>query len=167
MSADFFTVVDIQFLIGIIFVFACGFLIGYERGTHGGPAGVRTHILVCFGSMLFTVLSIYVDPNSTSRIASNIITGVGFIGAGIIMQHRGSVIGLTTAATLWLSSAVGMAIGFGFYLIAVVATLLAFLILKLPHIGEHGLPTYGSYHSNPPAAPAKNKTSEQKSKRKK
>ncbi len=140
--STFFTEADIKFFIGFVFVFASGFLIGFERGSRGEPAGVRTHTLVAFGSMIFTMLSFYVEPNYTGRIAANIVTGVGFIGAGIIMQHQGSVRGLTTAASLWFSAAVGMAVGFGFYLMAVGATLLAFLVLKLPHIGEHREPTY-------------------------
>ncbi|MBN1792867.1 MgtC/SapB family protein [Candidatus Woesearchaeota archaeon] len=132
---------------GIVFVFVAGFLIGFERGSRGEPAGVRTHTLVCFGAMLFTLISQYVDPLSPSRIAANVVTGMGFLGAGIIMHNRGSVKGLTTAATLWLTAAIGVAIGYGFYVVAVLATLSAFVILKLPHIGEEGFKPESTYLS--------------------
>lgn len=132
--------IEVQFLIGFVFTFLAGFLIGFERGSREKPAGVRTHTLVCTGSMLFTMLSLYFDPNSTSRIAANIVTGIGFLGAGIIMQHKGSIYGVTTAASIWMSAAIGMAIGFGWYMVSIMATLVAFAILKMPHFGEHGPP---------------------------
>ncbi len=131
---------ELSFLIGFIFCFAAGFLIGYERGSHAKPAGVRTHTLVCMGAMLFTMISNVVDPNSTSRIAANIIMGIGFVGAGMIIHHKGSIYGVTTAATIWMAAAIGMAIGFGWYLVSFIATLLTFVVLKMPHIGEHGPP---------------------------
>jgi len=131
---------EVRFLIGFVFAFIAGFFIGYERGSMAKPAGVRTHTLVCMGAMLYTIISHIVDPLSTSRIAANIITGIGFLGAGIIMHYKGSVYGVTTAATIWMSAAIGMAIGFGWYLVSVMATLLTFLVLRLPHIGEHGPP---------------------------
>jgi putative Mg2+ transporter-C (MgtC) family protein len=137
-----FTVIDAHFMAGLVFVFVAGFLIGYERGSRGEPAGVRTHTLVCMGAMLFTLVSRYVDVNSTSRIAANVVVGIGFLGAGMIMHERGSVHGLTTSATIWLVAAIGVAIGYGFYIIAVIATIAAFAVLKLPHIGEHGPPRY-------------------------
>ncbi|HHE36909.1 MAG TPA: MgtC/SapB family protein [Candidatus Woesearchaeota archaeon] len=138
MLGDYIISVELRFLVGFVFAFIAGFLIGYERGSRDKPAGVRTNTLVCVGAMLFAMLSSQVDPSSTSRIAANIVTGIGFLGAGIIMHHKGSVKGVTTAASIWMSAAIGMAIGFGWYLVGVIATLLAFLILKMPHIGEHG-----------------------------
>jgi putative Mg2+ transporter-C (MgtC) family protein len=137
MLSEFLTYVDVKFLISIIFVLGAGFLIGYERGSRGEPAGVRTHTLVCLGAMMFTLLSVNADPTAPGRIAANIVTGIGFLGAGIIMQHKGSVHGLTTSATLWFAAAVGMAIGFSYYFVAIIGTLFAFIVLKLPHIGEH------------------------------
>lgn len=138
MLGEYLLSIELRFLIGFFFVSIAGFLIGYERGSREKPAGVRTTTLVCFGAMLFTMISDYVDPSSTARIAANIVTGIGFLGAGIIMHHKGSVQGVTTAATVWMAAAIGMAIGFGWYLVAVIATLLSFLILRLPHFGEHG-----------------------------
>jgi putative Mg2+ transporter-C (MgtC) family protein len=133
-----FSIIDGHFLAGLVFVFVAGFMIGLERGTRGEPAGVRTHTLVCLGAMLFTIVSRYVDPAAPSRISANVVVGMGFLGAGIIMHERGSVHGLTTSATLWLVAAIGVAIGYGFYLMAFLSTVAAFAILKLPHIGEQG-----------------------------
>ncbi|TMB58245.1 MAG: MgtC/SapB family protein [Chloroflexi bacterium] len=104
-----------------------GAIIGFERELHRQPAGFRTHSLVSLGAALFTVVSAYgfagasVDP---TRIAAQIVTGIGFIGAGTILQHRGSVRGLTTAASLWSSAAVGMAAGAGLVIMAGIGTLL-------------------------------------------
>lgn len=134
---------EVQFLIGLIFVFAAGFLIGFERGSRGEPAGVRTHTLVCLGAMLFTLISKNMDGDP-ARIASNIVMGIGFLGAGLIMHHKGSVHGLTSAASIWFSAALGMAIGYGWYVMSVMGTIAAFIILKLPHIGEHREPSFYS-----------------------
>ena len=138
MLGDYIISLELKFLIGFVFVFIAGFLIGYERGSRGIRAGVRTNTLVCLGAMLFTLISTSVDPLSTTRIAAGIVTGIGFLGAGIIMHQKGNVQGLTTAATIWMSAAIGVAIGYGWYLVAVIATLLAFSVLRLPHFGERG-----------------------------
>ena len=107
-----------------------GAAIGFEREIHSHPAGMRTHLLVALGSALFTVISIFgfvgvlgsgvgapVDP---SRVAAQIVTGIGFLGAGAILKFGTSVRGLTTAASLWATSAVGMAVGAGQYVLAIV-----------------------------------------------
>jgi putative Mg2+ transporter-C (MgtC) family protein len=112
---------------------ALGLAIGYEREIHGHPAGLRTHMLVAVGSALFTVLSAYgfsdvagavsnTAPIDPTRIAAQIVSGIGFLGAGAILKDGIVIRGLTTAASLWATSAVGMAAGAGEYLIAVVAT---------------------------------------------
>lgn len=132
MTTEIFSYPEIKFIIGFIFTFSLGFLIGHERSKRAKPAGARTYILVATGSMLFTLLSMNMDLISTSRIASNVVTGIGFLGAGIIMHHKGSVQGLTTAASIWFVAAIGMAIGFGWYSVGVIATLTAFFTLKLP-----------------------------------
>lgn len=113
-------------------------LIGLERETHGRAAGLRTHILVCVGSALITLTSLHifeiykgiaaVDP---SRIAAQIISGIGFLGAGTIIRSRASVRGLTTAASLWTVAGIGLAVGVGFYQGAYVTTLLALVTLFL------------------------------------
>ena len=123
----------------LISVFLAG-IIGIERELHGKTAGLRTHMLVCLGAALFTILSfelpvilgseLTTDP---TRIAAQIITGVGFLGAGTILQGRGSVYGLTTAASIWLVAAVGMAAGAGHYRGALFATLLGHIVLVSVH----------------------------------
>ena len=111
-----------------------GAMIGFERELYRQPAGFRTHSLVAVGSALFTIISAYgfagsaVDP---TRIAAQIVSGIGFIGAGTILQHRGSVRGLTTAASLWSVAAVGMAAGAGLLAIAMVGTLLILVVLSV------------------------------------
>ena len=136
MLGDFIVSLELKFLVGFVFAFVAGFLIGYERGSRGIRAGVRTNTLVCLGAMLFALISNNVDPHSATRIAAGVVTGIGFLGAGIIMHYKGTVQGLTTAATIWMSAAIGLTIGFGWYLVAVLATLLSFLVLRMPHIGE-------------------------------
>ena len=112
-----------------------GSLIGLERRQIGKVAGMRTFALVCVGAALFTILSYQGLAGATqvdgTRIESQIVVGIGFIGAGIVMHYHGRVRGLTTAAGIWAAAAVGMAIGFGMYLTSFVATLLILLILFL------------------------------------
>lgn len=128
------TAVEYQFLIALVFAIILGFIIGSERESRGKDAGISTHILVITGSMLFTLLSSLVDPTSESRIAAQVVTGIGFLGAGLIIKDGGSVKNLTTASSLWVAAAVGMALGFGFYVIAVLAAVAATLIPRIPHV---------------------------------
>lgn len=110
-----------------------GAIIGLERETHDKPAGFRTNILICLGAALFTVVSARMAGgsahNDTTRIAAQIVTGVGFLGAGAIIQFRGNVVGLTTAATIWLVASVGMAFGAGQFALGAVGTILATAVL--------------------------------------
>lgn len=115
---------------------ACGGLIGWERASEGKPTGLRTQMLVCLGSCLFMVAGeemrppghgIVVDP---SRLAAGVVTGIGFLGAGTILRTGGSVIGLTSAASIWMTSAIGVAIGSGAYVIAIVSTVISFIVLR-------------------------------------
>lgn len=111
-----------------------GAIIGFERELHRQPAGFRTHTLVALGAALFTVISAYAfsgDSVDPTRIAAQIVTGIGFIGAGTILQHRGSIRGLTTAASLWAVAAIGMAAGAGMLVVAVIGTILALAVLSL------------------------------------
>ncbi|MFB3819282.1 MAG: MgtC/SapB family protein [Candidatus Methylomirabilales bacterium] len=109
-------------------------VVGYEREQADKPAGMRTHILVGMGSALFTVLSIFGFPGlgETSRVAAQIVTGVGFLGAGTIFRGEGWIQGLTTAATIWAVAALGMAVGVGMYALAAVTTVVMLLVLRLP-----------------------------------
>lgn len=111
-----------------------GALIGFERQFHGKTAGFRTNILICLGAALFTVMSVHfaaaarvADP---ARIAAQIVTGVGFLGAGAILQQRRQVVGLTTAATIWAVASVGMAFGAGAYILGTVGTLMIAGVLQ-------------------------------------
>lgn len=119
---------------------ALGGLIGLEREASGKAAGFRTHLLICLGAALITELSISVAALSDApgsfradpgRIAAQVVSGIGFIGAGTIMQARGSITGLTTAATMWVVAAVGMAAGAGAWVHAVSGTLLVILALRM------------------------------------
>lgn len=100
-----------------------GGLIGAEREYRSKFAGFRTMILICMGSYLFTTFGIYIAGSSNDRIASNIVTGIGFIGAGVIFQSENRINGLTTAATIWVVAALGMGIGAGHYALVSVGTL--------------------------------------------
>ena len=104
-----------------------GAVIGFERELNDKPAGFRTNILICLGAALFTILSIEIAGDTkadSARIAAQIVTGVGFLGAGTIVHFKGNVIGLTTAATIWAVASIGMALGAGEYKLGVVATLI-------------------------------------------
>lgn len=111
-----------------------GGIIGYEREIHGRAAGIRTYAAVSLGAAMFTIINAHV-PNLSdhTRIVSNIVTGIGFLGAGIIFRDAGNglITGLTTAATLWATAAVGVAAGFGMYVISIFSTIILFLVLYL------------------------------------
>src|SRR6266498_1671685 len=116
-----------------------GGAIGLERELGGKPAGLRTNILICIGSVLYTHLSLAMLSGSTgaippgtdtTRVAAQIVTGVGFIGAGTILHARGAVVGLTSAATIWVVAAIGVALGAAFYWEAAGTTLLVLLVLR-------------------------------------
>ncbi len=108
-----------------------GGIIGLERELKHRPAGLRTNMFICFGAAMFTVLSLELaSGNEATRIASQIIPGIGFIGAGSILRDRGGVTGLTTAATIFVVASIGMACGGGLYVLAVFATVLIFLALR-------------------------------------
>ncbi len=128
---------ETQFIIGLQLILAAllSGIIGSDRERHNGDAGLRTHILVGVGSCLFTALSIngFVGGEGTdpSRVASQIIPGIGFLGAGAILKDGVSIRGLTTAASIWATAAVGMAIGVGAWLLAVIATLVVWFVLAI------------------------------------
>jgi putative Mg2+ transporter-C (MgtC) family protein len=109
-----------------------GGAVGLERELGGKPAGLRTNILICIGAVLYTKLSIAIGgaTSDPTRIAAQIVTGVGFIGAGTILHARGAVVGLTSAATIWVVAAIGVALGAAFYWEAAAATLLVLLVLQ-------------------------------------
>jgi putative Mg2+ transporter-C (MgtC) family protein len=116
----------------ILLAAALGTIVGYEREHQRKPAGMRTHGMVALGAALFTVISIegFSPGGDPSRIASEVVTGVGFLGAGAILRQRGNVLGLTTAATLWVTAAIGMGVGAGMVLLSIETAALVFLILR-------------------------------------
>jgi putative Mg2+ transporter-C (MgtC) family protein len=142
-------------ILRLILAALAGGLVGLEREVRGRQAGFRTNTLVCLGSCLVMLVSIQfgfhawpthppgsgintnVDP---ARIAYSVMTGVGFLGAGAIIKHRTGVLGLTTAAGMWCVSAIGLAVGFGMYVIAAAATLVVLLVLWLLEYLQRALP---------------------------
>jgi len=129
---------EIQFMIDMGIAIAAGFAIGAERESRNKPAGISTHCLVIGGAMIFTFLSALVDPNSSSRIAAQVISGIGFLGAGIILKSEvdRKITNLTTAAAIWYAAAIGMAIGYQYYFLAAVATAFAVGVPRIPHISK-------------------------------
>lgn len=117
----------------LIISFILGGLVGLERESHNKSAGFRTHILVCLGSTLIMLISMYGITGGTvrdpARLAAQVVSGIGFLGAGTIMREGTSIRGLTTAASLWVVSGIGLAVGAGFFLGAAVTTGIAFLTL--------------------------------------
>ncbi|HRB55732.1 MAG TPA: MgtC/SapB family protein, partial [Ferruginibacter sp.] len=113
----------------VVFAFVIGAIIGIEREFRSKPAGFRTMILICVGSCLFTILSKESDSGSADRIASNIVTGIGFIGAGVIFKEGISINGITTAALIWVTAALGMAIGFHNYPLTIVVAAIVVIVL--------------------------------------
>jgi putative Mg2+ transporter-C (MgtC) family protein len=113
----------------VSFAFVIGAVIGLEREFRSKPAGFRTMILICVGSCLYTIISRESGSASTDRIASNIVTGIGFIGAGVIFKEGITVNGITTAALIWITAALGMAIGYHNYPLAAVVSALVVIVL--------------------------------------
>ena len=123
---------QVDLILRLLVAAALGAAVGLEREFHDHPAGTRTHLLVAMGSALFTVLSIHGFPDASvdpTRIAAQIVTGIGFLGAGAIIHYGTSVKGLTTAASLWATAAIGLAAGVGMYVLAVVTTVVVVVSL--------------------------------------
>lgn len=145
-------IINIDYIIRVTIAVVFGFCIGLERELTNKYAGLRTHILVCLGACVFTILSIYGFPTfapgdnvdlaqatgirDTSRVAAQIVTGIGFIGAGTVLRNGPIVLGLTTAATLWIAASIGMACGAGMFEIAFAGTLLAIITLVMIRVLE-------------------------------
>jgi len=138
MSADIIGPKEIEFLIDLGLALVCGLLIGAEREMKGKPAGISTQTLVITASMLFAFMSRNVSGGDPARIAAQIVSGIGFLGAGLILKSEANkqVTNVTTAASIWYGAAVGMALGFNYHFIAVVSALYAVLISRIPHISK-------------------------------
>ena len=131
----------IEIALKLLLAMVCGGAIGFERELSRKAAGLRTNVLICMGAALYMIISrhigggaAYTDP---ARLAAQVVTGIGFLGAGVIMQSRGSVTGLTTAATIFVVAAVGIGVGEGMYGIALFATVMIIVVLVLLRSVEH------------------------------
>jgi putative Mg2+ transporter-C (MgtC) family protein len=123
-------IAPIEMIIRLVVALILGYIVGLERQIRGQPAGERTHALVAIGSCLFTLVSMYAFPNADpARVASQIVPGLGFLGAGMIIREQKEIHGLTTAAGIWAVGAVGMAIGVGSYVLGSLAALIILLVL--------------------------------------
>ncbi len=133
----------------VLLSIACGGLIGWERQGKQKPAGLRTNMLICLGATLYTLLSIMIGqefyrnsggilPDPT-RISAQIVTGIGFLGGGMIIQSGGAISGLTSAATIWVVAAIGIGIGAGYPIMSVAFTLTVYLTLSVLSVIEHSL----------------------------
>jgi putative Mg2+ transporter-C (MgtC) family protein len=147
---------DIEMLLRIFAAVVAGALIGYERSYHGRPAGFRTHTLVCTASSLLMLVTVYeahwvrvasdlvrLDP---TRMAQGIMTGIGFLGAGVIIKEGLSVRGLTTAASIWMTAAIGILAGVGFYFPLAVSVITTIGVLSVFRIIEARMPSQAYYH---------------------
>ena len=127
MDIDFH--VDAEFAFRLFLSFLIGIVIGFEREYRSKAAGLRTMIMICLGSTIFTEISISMAVSD--RILSNIVTGIGFLGAGVIFRDGLSVSGLTTATTIWICAALGIAVGVGEYFVALVGSVIVLFVLSL------------------------------------
>jgi putative Mg2+ transporter-C (MgtC) family protein len=118
-------------VISLLVATVLGGAIGLERELRGKPAGLRTNILICLGSCIFTIISTGLSGSDPGRIAAQIVTGIGFLGAGAIIHSGIGIHGLTTAAGIWVVASIGMACGAGMYFLAVAAALLTLIVLLL------------------------------------
>jgi len=147
---------DLEMLLRLLAALAAGAMIGYERTYHGRPAGFRTHALVCMASSLLMLVTVYeahwvrtlnetvrLDP---TRMAQGIMTGIGFLGAGVIIKEGLSVRGLTTAASIWTTSAIGVLAGVGFYFPLVASVVLTLGVLSAFRWIEVRMPSQAYYH---------------------
>ena len=131
---------EIRFMIDLGLCLFCGIFIGAERELKNKPAGISTQTLVISGAMMFAFLSQSLSPGDPTRIAAQIVSGVGFLGAGIILKSDSGdrVTNVTTAASIWYSAAIGMALGFDYHFIAIFASLFAVVVSRIPKIYSSG-----------------------------
>ena len=120
---------DFEIALRLLVSFAIGTAIGLEREYRSKAAGLRTMIMICLGSTIFTEISITVGVANPDRLAANIVTGIGFLGGGVIFKDGLTVTGITTATTIWISAALGMAVGAGEYFIAIVGSGVVLIVL--------------------------------------
>jgi len=151
-SWDRLSAVAAPFMVRCAAAAACGAVIGLERELKAKPAGFRTNILICLGAAIYTAAGLLIigegtDAGDPSRVAAQVVTGIGFLGAGSIIQQRGRVRGLTTAATIWVVAAIGVVAGAGFPILALIGAVMVVVTLAVlgriearyldPEIDEH------------------------------
>lgn len=141
-AADFSSSAEGRFLFDLLLALFFGFMIGIERESRGKDAGIGTHVLVISGAMIYTFLSTIITAGGDqSRIAAQVVTGIGFLGAGIILKSEaGGIRNLTTAASIWYSGSIGMALGFDYHLIALFATIACMAVPRIPNMRSHKEP---------------------------
>ena len=157
LNSQFTVMQNIEFIIRILVSCMCGFVLGVERSRRFKEAGVRTHMIVCAGAALIMIVSKYGFADLTSaskemyngtrgadpaRLAAQVVSGVGFLGAGMIFKNGGSVTGLTTAAGIWAAAGIGLAIGSGMYVVGILVTIAIASIQMLMHIVTVGADAY-------------------------
>jgi putative Mg2+ transporter-C (MgtC) family protein len=138
---DFTHIPEFELIVRLVLAAFLGYMIGLERQITGHPAGDRTFALTSLGAAMFTIISLKAFPVGDSRVAAGVVTGLGFLGAGMIIRTQGREIkGLTTAAGIWAVGAIGLAIGSGMYIMGVGSTILVLFLLsseRLLHIDQH------------------------------
>lgn len=113
---------------------ALGSFVGWEREQHGREAGIRTYGAVALGACVFALIATHITGgNNPHVVAAGVVTGVGFLGAGVIMKDNGGIVGLTTAATLWATASVGLAVGYGMYTLGLLVSFILFGLLSIHH----------------------------------
>jgi putative Mg2+ transporter-C (MgtC) family protein len=146
---------DVEMILRLVFALVSGAFIGYERSFHGRPAGLRTHVLVCLASSLLMLVTVYEDhwvrtPGESrldpTRMAQGIMTGIGFLGAGVIVKEGLNVRGLTTAASIWITAAIGILAGVGLYLPMTVSVILTLAVLSVFRWIEMRVPTQAYFN---------------------
>ena len=143
---------EILMALRVVVAVLLGGFVGWEREWHGREAGIRTYGAVSLGACVFALISTHiVTGNNPHVIAAGVVTGIGFLGAGVILRDQGGVVGLTTAATLWATASVGLATGYGMYTLAVLVSLLVFGLLALHHI-----PGWERWKQSTPLPPSSN-----------
>ena len=166
LNLEEYYIIILQFLLVVIL----SGLIGFEREKIHRPAGLRTHIIVGIGSLIFGLLSIRVFPHDPARLLSGVVTGIGFLGAGTIFRERELISGLTTASSLWATAAVGLALALNEYFIAIFGSILVYSILQLKHFHWfRELLGYDEklYYESLKIKPKKNKNNKKQKKRRK
>lgn len=121
---------DLETGLRVLISLVIGAGIGFEREYHSKAAGLRTMIMICLGSCMFSMVSVSFGGDSPDRVASNIITGIGFLGAGVIFKDGLTITGITTATTIWITAALGMAVGAGEYFMAMTGSVIVILVLS-------------------------------------